>query len=396
LKSGRATMLKTNASANDENANPLSQSSVGQVSSNDESFTLAAAVGEDSTLAEKRNEFQEAIAKAQSEQQDKKMFDEKSESSTWEVKETTTDALNISAKPLTDPSPINVDATAIEKQTKKKEGVDDDDEPLRMIGSAPVKSASEEPAFSKQLSKTVKALVPEGASAATVLRTTKRFMEAYEAGLTPEEQIGYALGVPADKLNETQKKYAPLVAEKLKENAMQLKGELLAATTLYEAGIQAYSVGQYPKALKLFGEALEETSDTSLLGGKIQIYKALTLYALRRLEECIDLYTFLEGTHPIGSIRRQAGELKYIAEAPRLELQEDEYVDVPAGVKDANSYRGYGKAVGKSGKPKVPKTYTEEALERVNYAKYTPNRLQLIGWTAVALGLALYGAYVTK
>ena len=31
--------------------------------------------------------------------------------------------------------------------------------------------------------------------------------------------------------------------------------------------------------------------------------------------------------------------------------------------------------VGKSGKPKVPKTYTEEAMERVNYAKYAPNRL---------------------
>ena len=69
---------------------------------------------------------------------------------------------------------------------------------------------------------------------------------------------------------------------------------------------------------------------------------------------------------------------------------------MPAGVKDANRYRGYGKVVGKSGKPKVPKTYTEEAMERVNYAKYAPNRLQLIGWTAVAIGLALYGAYVTK
>jgi len=357
-------------------------------------------VGEDSTLAEKRNEFQEAIAKAQTEQKEKKIFDEKSESSTWEVKGTEVSSLPppppAVAKPLTDLSPINVDATAIEKEKKRNDDDGDKDEPLRMIGSAPVKSSSGEPTFSKQLSRTVKALVPEGASAATVLKTTKRFMEAYEAGLTPEEQIGYALGVPTDKLNETQKKYAPLVAEKLKENAMQLKGELLAATNLYEAGIQAYSVGQYPKALKFFGNALEETSDTSLLGGKIQIYKALTLYALRRLEECIDLYTFLEGTHPIGSIRRQAGELKYIAEAPRLELEEDEYVDVPAGVKDANRYRGYGKVVGKSGKPKVPKTYTEEAMERVNYAKYAPNRLQLIGWTAVAIGLALYGAYVTK
>ena len=375
------------ASMSDANPNASSPSSNGSKLS-DDSFTLAD-VGEDSTLAEKRNEFQEAISKAQSAQREKKIFDEKSESSTWEVKDTSTN--EPVAKPLTDPSPINVDATAI----KKKKELKDDDEPLRMIGSAPVKSSSDEPAYSKELSRTVKGLVPEGASAATVLRTTKRFMEAYEAGLSPEEQIGYALGVPTDKLNGTQKKYAPLVAEKLKENAMQLKGELLAATNLYEAGIQAYSVGQYPKALKLFENALEETSETSLMGGKIQIYKALTLYALRRLEECIDLYTFLEGTHPVGNIRRQAGELKYIAEAPRLELDEDEFVDVPAGGKDANTYRGFGKAVGKSGKPKVPKTYTEEALERVNYAKYTPNRLQLVGWTAVAVGLALYGAYVT-
>lgn len=398
-------MALIRASSSDANPSPnTSSSSTSKVSEDDESFTLAD-VGEDSTLAEKRNEFQEAIAKAQTEQKEKKMFDEKSESSTWEVKGTEASSSSSSssppppppvAKPLTDLSPINVDATAIEKEKKRNDDDGDKDEPLRMIGSAPVKSSSGEPTFSKQLSRTVKALVPEGASAATVLKTTKRFMEAYEAGLTPEEQIGYALGVPTDKLNETQKKYAPLVAEKLKENAMQLKGELLAATNLYEAGIQAYSVGQYPKALKFFGNALEETSDTSLLGGKIQIYKALTLYALRRLEECIDLYTFLEGTHPIGSIRRQAGELKYIAEAPRLELEEDEYVDVPAGVKDANRYRGYGKVIGKSGKPKVPKTYTEEAMERVNYAKYAPNRLQLIGWTAVAIGLALYGAYVTK
>ena len=324
-RSARTTTLFY-ASMSDANPNASSPSSNGSKLS-DDSFTLAD-VGEDSTLAEKRNEFQEAISKAQSAQREKKIFDEKSESSTWEVKDTSTN--EPVAKPLTDPSPINVDATAI----KKKKELKDDDEPLRMIGSAPVKSSSDEPAYSKELSRTVKALVPEGASAATVLRTTKRFMEAYEAGLTPEEQIGYALGVPTDKLNETQKKSGALVAEKLKENAMQLKGELLAATNLYEAGIQAYSVGQYPKALKLFENALEETSETSLMGGKIQIYKALTLYALGgRLEECIDLYTFLEGTHPVGNIRRQAGELKYIAEAPRLELDEDEFVDVPAGVK---------------------------------------------------------------
>ena len=145
-----------------------------------------------------------------------------------------------------------------------------------------------------------------------------------------------------------------MVAEKLKENAMQLKGELLAATNLYEAGIQAYSVGQYPKALKFFGNALEETSDTSLLGGKIQIYKALTLAPPS--SGGVHRFVYVFGRNASDRKHSSTGwELKYIAEAPRLELEEDEYVDVPAGVKDANRYRGYGKVVGKSGKPKVPK-----------------------------------------
>ena len=110
--------------ASSSDANPSrnnSSSSTSKVSEeDDESFTLAD-VGEDSTLAEKRNEFQEAIAKAQTEQKEKKIFDEKSESSTWEVKGTEVSSLPPPppvAKPLTDLSPINVDATAIEKEKK--------------------------------------------------------------------------------------------------------------------------------------------------------------------------------------------------------------------------------------------------------------------------------------
>ena len=116
-------MALIRASSSDANPSPnTSKSSTSKVSEDDESFTLAD-VGEDSTLAEKRNEFQEAIAKAQTEQKEKKMFDEKSESSTWEVKGTEVSSLPPPpvAKPLTDLSPINVDATAIEKEKKRND-----------------------------------------------------------------------------------------------------------------------------------------------------------------------------------------------------------------------------------------------------------------------------------
>ena len=327
----------------------------------------------DSALSAKRDEFAEEIAKAKRDSVERKIFDDKNANDD------------------------NKSDGAV-KQRRNDENEDEgEDEPLRIFGSAPVNKGENEPKYSKQLSKTVRALVPEGASASTVLRTTKRFMEAYEAGLPLEEQVAFALGVPVDKLNSIQKKYAPLAAEKLEENAKQLKGELLAVTKLYDAGIHAYSVGRYPESLKLFEQALEETSETSLMGGRILIYQCLSLYALRRIKDCIKLYTYIENTHPVPKIRKQVEELKYIAEAPRLELGEDEYVDVPAGVRDGDVYRrGYGKATRSAVKPKVPKTYTEEALERVNYAKYKPNRLQLVGWSAIAICLAVYGAHISS
>ena len=46
-------------------------------------------------------------------------------------------------------------------------------------------------------------------------------------------------------------------------------------------------------------------------------------------QECLDLYKSLEATHPSAQIKKQAANLRFILEAPRLKLRPDERVSVP-------------------------------------------------------------------
>jgi hypothetical protein len=62
---------------------------------------------------------------------------------------------------------------------------------------------------------------------------------------------------------------------------------------------------------------------------QIQIWLAMAYEANRRHKDCIALYKELENSHPMFSIRRQAAELRYISEAPKLKISNDEVVTIP-------------------------------------------------------------------
>lgn len=53
-------------------------------------------------------------------------------------------------------------------------------------------------------------------------------------------------------------------------------------------------------------------------------------------EGCIDLFRHLEETHPVSAIAKQAANLRFIMEAPKLEVGEDEKVSVPVLDLDSN------------------------------------------------------------
>lgn len=51
--------------------------------------------------------------------------------------------------------------------------------------------------------------------------------------------------------------------------------------------------------------------------------------ANNRHKDCIALYQQLEKHHPNVTIRRQAAELRYILQAPKLKISKDEMVTIP-------------------------------------------------------------------
>ena len=53
------------------------------------------------------------------------------------------------------------------------------------------------------------------------------------------------------------------------------------------------------------------------------------MQACGREKECIQLYKNVERSHPAKKVRKQAADLRFILEAPRLTVSPDERVQVP-------------------------------------------------------------------
>jgi hypothetical protein len=74
------------------------------------------------------------------------------------------------------------------------------------------------------------------------------------------------------------------------------------------------------------------------LGGEIQMWLALAYSANSKEDLCISMYKRLAEQHPNPRIRRQAKDLCYIMEAPKMERSADERVSLPVLDLDPNSY----------------------------------------------------------
>jgi hypothetical protein len=159
----------------------------------------------------------------------------------------------------------------------------------------------------------------------------------------------------------------------------------------FAQGKVAYERGQYPASARLLEQALNEEGPFTQLGGEIQLWLALA-YQVRwgerrqlqqknagrasalvpntprilciaahvqkrlwvpplrpqrccfthlppfccvlrqacgREEDCLSVYRNVEKSHPLPAIRRQAADLRYIMEAPRLQINPEERVQIP-------------------------------------------------------------------
>ncbi|OAY84475.1 hypothetical protein ACMD2_03871 [Ananas comosus] len=130
-------------------------------------------------------------------------------------------------------------------------------------------------------------------------------------------------------------------AEELQSRVAREQAERRAtAKLMFELGQKAYGKGMYARAIEFLEAALTIIPSPSLLGGEIQIWLAMAYEANNRHRDCIALYQQLEKSHPSVSIRRQAAELRYILQAPKLKISKDEMVTIPLIGSSYDRYAG--------------------------------------------------------
>eukprot|EP00884_Botryococcus_braunii_P009122 jgi/Botrbrau1/18210/Bobra.53_1s0069.1 len=204
-----------------------------------------------------------------------------------------------------------------------------------------------------------------------------------------------------DQLTEVQQKYKEKILMKLEEEREAERLAKEARSVDFNRGKYFYERGQYPEAVAALTKALDNEGPFSQLGGEIQLWLALAYQATGKEQECIDLYKTLENTHPNPAIKRQAANLRFILEAPRLKLRPDERVSVPVLKPEESASRAAKKTYGRirgptSSKPPKPKTLEEKFMEEYTPPKLIPNKYVAVAATLLAAAVAWYSVYISK
>ncbi|PUZ69584.1 hypothetical protein GQ55_2G121600 [Panicum hallii var. hallii] len=157
-------------------------------------------------------------------------------------------------------------------------------------------------------------------------RRLKEAEEMEELERTAEQLQSQAA---AEATEESEEEKRERVRRELQKVAQEQAERRATAKQMFELGQKAYGRGMYGRSIEFLEAALTIIRPSSLLGGEIQIWLAMAYEANRRHKDCIALYKELESSHPMINIRRQAAELRYILEAPKLKISNDEVVSIP-------------------------------------------------------------------
>jgi len=240
-------------------------------------------------------------------------------------------------------------------------------------------------------------------------KAARRFAAGVKAGLSPDEMTAMELAAgassgPVAELTEAQRAYAQAVRARLEQRAAELAREDAARRARearnFEAGKLLYERGEYRRCVEALELAVEDAGGKGTqLGGEAAMWLALGYQAVGREQDCGDLYRWLEQNHPNKRLRKQAGDLRYILEAPKLELSPDERVTVPV-ISSADAWKAGGrrssvssslrkKGGGGGGGEKKP-------WERdVTGAGILPDAWYVrVAWVVVIVGTGVYGNHV--
>ncbi|KAI9169374.1 hypothetical protein LWI28_011407 [Acer negundo] len=137
---------------------------------------------------------------------------------------------------------------------------------------------------------------------------------------------------------ETEEQKKMRVRRELEKVAKEQAERRATAQLMFELGQKAYGKGMYGRAIEFLEGALTIIPRSTLFGGEIQIWLAMAYEANNRHKDCIALYKQLEMKHPSISIRRQAADLRYILQAPKLKISQEEMVSIPLIGSSYDSY----------------------------------------------------------
>ncbi|XP_024439457.1 uncharacterized protein LOC7494390 isoform X4 [Populus trichocarpa] len=132
-----------------------------------------------------------------------------------------------------------------------------------------------------------------------------------------------------EEKEESEEEKKERVRKELEKVAMEQAERRKTAELMFELGQKAYGKGMYVRAIEFLEASLTIIPRSTLFGGEIQIWLAMAYEANNRHADCIALYKQLEMKHPSISIRRQAANLRYILQAPKLKISQEEMVTIP-------------------------------------------------------------------
>ncbi|XVF43923.1 hypothetical protein PTKIN_Ptkin02bG0080200 [Pterospermum kingtungense] len=155
------------------------------------------------------------------------------------------------------------------------------------------------------------------------MRELEKKAEELQSKAEAEESVG------EEGREETEEEKRMRVRKELEKVAKEQAERRETAQLMFELGQKAYGKGMYGRAIEFLEAALTIIPRPTLFGGEIQIWLAMAYEANNRHADCIALYQQLEKKHPSVSIRRQAAELRYILQAPKLKISQEEMVTIP-------------------------------------------------------------------
>ncbi|GIL46714.1 hypothetical protein Vafri_3632 [Volvox africanus] len=238
------------------------------------------------------------------------------------------------------------------------------------------------------------------ANAGILDQAARRYQLGLEQGFEEDELLALELGVSSIAgLTEAQKVYKNKIKEKLAKRASELKAEEEAlkerlARNL-ELGKRAYACGEYPASVRLLEQAVTDVGADTVLGGEAQLWLGLAYQACGREKDAITLYKDIEENHPSRKVKKQAADLRYILEAPRLEISEDERVKIPLIQSDSWRQKQRTSYTPKYNRPPPATKKNETYWDRVSLDAPDPLAMLPDRWyVRVAFAVVLLGATI--